>query len=453
VIARFATLLAAVSCAVSWVGCAPFRPANLPLAQYTPGAGYRPAVAENFRPPGRVLIGLAFSGGGTRAAALAYGVMEELRDAKVVIDGKETTLLAQVDVISGVSGGSFPAAYYGVFGDRIFEDFEPRFLKKNIQGDLVWEVLRPKNLIRLFTPATSRSQLASDYYNKNVFDGATFADLKNARGPRIYINATDLSRGDRFTYSQGQFDLICSDLDAFPLSAAVASSSAVPGVLSPITLKNHAGTCGYEEPEWLRSALGSRDQDRRRYRLARTLSQYLDAKERPWVHLVDGGVSDNLGLRAGIETTVLAGGAQETLDAFHVERPTHLVQIVVNAETDPNPNIDLEAAAPGLAALMNAVSGGQIRRYNFETILLAEENLKRSAAELSRLGHEVRPFFIEASFDSIEDEKERRRFKGMPTSFVLSDAQVDDLRAIGRQLLRDSPDYQRLLASLQAPSR
>jgi len=102
---------------------------------------------------------------------------------------------------------------------------------------------------------------------------------------------------------------------------------------------------------------------------------------------------------------------------------------------------------------MNAVSGGQIRRYNFETILLAEENLERSAAQLAEQGQGVQAFFIEASFDSIDDAEERARFKGMPTSFVLSDEQVDDLRAVGRRLLRDSPNYQRLLASLEAPGR
>ena len=91
------------------------------------------------------------SGGGTRAAAFAYGVLEGLRDTPVVVRGRSERLLDEVDVISGVSGGSFPAAYYGLFGDRIFEEFEERFLERNVQRALILQALRPKNLLRLLT--------------------------------------------------------------------------------------------------------------------------------------------------------------------------------------------------------------------------------------------------------------------------------------------------------------
>jgi hypothetical protein len=47
----------------------------------------------------------------------------------------------------------------------------------------------------------------------------------------------------------------------------------------------------------------------------------------------------------------------------HVSLPKHLVVISVNAETEPPHNLDLSAAAPGVTALLNAVSGAQIRRY------------------------------------------------------------------------------------------
>ena len=78
------------------------------------------------------IILLTFSGGGTRAAALSYGVLETLRDTQIKIDGKPARMLDEVDVISPVSGGSFTSAYYGLHGDGIFEDFEERFLYKNI---------------------------------------------------------------------------------------------------------------------------------------------------------------------------------------------------------------------------------------------------------------------------------------------------------------------------------
>ncbi len=116
-------------------GCAHY-PINQPLKQYDPQVGYR---GKNLRDPAkeeRLLIFLSFSGGGTRAAAFSYGVLETLRDTTVSIHGQKRRLLDEVDGITGVSGGSFTAAYYGLFRDRIFEDFETRFLKQNIQGKL-----------------------------------------------------------------------------------------------------------------------------------------------------------------------------------------------------------------------------------------------------------------------------------------------------------------------------
>ena len=119
---------------LSGLGCATWRPVNVRLAQVDPDHGYRPALPSQHREPGRIWLTLAFSGGGTRAAALAYGVLEALRDTEIVIDGERLRLLDEVDTISGVSGGSFPAAYYGLFGDQIFEDFEQRFLKTQRAG-------------------------------------------------------------------------------------------------------------------------------------------------------------------------------------------------------------------------------------------------------------------------------------------------------------------------------
>ena len=81
------------------------------IGQTTAGAGGR---SDN------LLVGLAFSGGGTRASALSSGILEALRDDTINLNGHERRLLDEVDIISSVSGGSFTAAYFGLFGDRIF---------------------------------------------------------------------------------------------------------------------------------------------------------------------------------------------------------------------------------------------------------------------------------------------------------------------------------------------
>ncbi len=95
---------------------------------------------------------LAFSGGGTRAAALSYSVLEELKKTQSGRRDSQHPLLDDVGLISSVSGGSFTAAYYALWGDRIFSDFEPQFLKKDVQTDLLLRVLAPWNLVRLASP-------------------------------------------------------------------------------------------------------------------------------------------------------------------------------------------------------------------------------------------------------------------------------------------------------------
>ena len=84
--------------ATEWAGCAAYRPANARLAHWNPDYGYRPRRTYAERPMGDVRLVLAFSGGGTRAAALSYGVLEELRDTRFAVDASERRLLDEVDL-------------------------------------------------------------------------------------------------------------------------------------------------------------------------------------------------------------------------------------------------------------------------------------------------------------------------------------------------------------------
>ena len=441
--------LALIAAALAPTGCTSLRAVNTRLEQQDPNYGYRPRAASRQRHSGDAVIYLALSGGGTRAAAFAYGVFEELHATGISVDGKAKTMLDEVDTISGVSGGSFPAAYYGLFGDRIFEDFEARFLKRNVQSDIFLRALLPWNLVGLMTPWLSRSDLASRLYDRKIFNRATFADLSAARGPRIFINATDLSSGDRMSFNQDTFDVICSDLDVLPIGTAVAASSAVPVLLSPITLKNYAGSCDYEPPAWVTEALKHPNANPRRNRAAKSFERLRDPGRKRYIHLIDGAISDNLGLHPSIDFVSAAGGIQEAGQVTGAAIPDHLAFIVVNAETDPDPAIDLSAASPSFAALMGSVSGSQIRRYNFETLVLAGELLRRWARELSTPEHPVTAHMVTVGFDELSDEDEREFFKLLPTSFQLSDQEVDRLREVGRRLLRNSPAYQGLVKQLQ----
>jgi NTE family protein len=449
---------------ISSAGCSHFGhyPVNAPLEKYTPGYGYIP---QNMGPMGNseeLLLILTFSGGGTRAAAFSYGVLEELRATEITLGGKKRRLSDEADIISGVSGGSFTAAYFGLFGERIFEDFEQRFLKKDIQSAILSSMfLNPVNWFRLSSPFFDRSDLAAEYYSENVFDGKTFADMLQRKGPMVIINATDMSLGLRFSFHQGVFDAICSDLSPFSVARACAASSAVPGILTSLTLKNYAGTCGYVRPPMFETPAPS-------YRLREmkdTVALVLDSKEKPYVHLIDGGVSDNLGLRAIEENVDYVGNLWKALQFSGRVKVRKAVFIVVNAETKIESVWDKTEIIPPLAAMLANYSSIAITRYNRETMAVLQESFIRWANEV-RSGRcppgqiskepgscgDIEFYLIDVSFGNLKDRAEGAYLAKLPTSFRLSDGDVDRLRAGARKILAESDDFKRLLRDLGAES-
>jgi len=406
---------------------------------------------------------MTFSGGGTRAAAFSYGVLEAFKDTTVSTGGHKRRLLDEVDYISGVSGGSFTAAYYGLFRDRIFDDFESRFLKKNIQGELTRAIsFNPINWSKLFSPFYDRSDLAAEYYDKHVFDGKTFGDLLVLKEPMIVINATDMVHGTRVSFHQDTFDLICSDLSTFPVARACAASSAVPMVLSPITLRSYAGKCGFILPEMVEAAMKPpRDVTSRRIDLANNLIPFLDSEKKPYIHLVDGGVADNLGLRAILERVVLAGSPWRTLKNTEMKNVHKIVFVVVNAETEINDKWDRVEKIPPFGAMLSSYSSIAIERYNMETVALLSESFPRWAEEIRRGRCGPNPislepgscgdiefYLVQVNFSALDDEAERSLLKRMPTSFALEPEQVDTLRHAARRILEESEEFQRLVQDL-----
>ena len=155
---------------------------------------------------GNIMFILAFSGGGTRAAALSYGVLEELRDTRFEVDGKPYRMLDEVDRISSVSGGSFTSAYYGLFGDRIFSDFKEVFLYKDVESELMGRVFGLFDTMGRSFSGESRTETVIDYYDHHIFEGKTFGDLQRSDRPYVLINASDLNSRSQFVFSQRQFD-------------------------------------------------------------------------------------------------------------------------------------------------------------------------------------------------------------------------------------------------------
>ncbi len=416
---------------------------NVPLTAAVTDDNYSIRDQSGRQGSGDIALILAFSGGGTRAAALSYGVLEELRDTSVTIDGHSRRVLDEVDTISSVSGGSFTAAYYGLFGERIFEDYEDRFLKRNVQGQLIRGLFNP---LEWFS-SSGRTEMAIKLYEKEMFHGATFADLQRKGGPLVLINASDLGYGVRFSFVQEYFNLLCSDIASFPVARAVTASSAVPMLFNPVVVENYQG-CKKDKPGLLKAAERRAEDDPELAQIVEGLRSYFMKERRQYAHFVDGGITDNLGLRAIYEIIEVGGGAQAFLKRQGRKPPRRLVVISVNASTDPEPEMDVSNKQPSLEETINAMSDVQLHRYNTATLDLMDRTLTRWAREVSTPGRPVTRHFIQLSFRDFDRPEKRRLFNRIPTSFSLSDEQVDKLIAAGRDLLRANPEYQRFLAGL-----
>jgi len=448
-------------------GCAHY-PENARLAHFDGQSGYRYKNLSNTGNSDSLQVFLAFSGGGTRAAALSYGVLEELARTQIVWEGEQRRLLDEVDYISAVSGGSFTAAYFALYGDQIFTDFEDKFLNRNVQNQLMWRMSSPVNWVRMASPNFNRSDMAAEFYDRHVFGGKTYADLlQRNRRPYLSLNATDMSQGASFQFTQEHFDYLCSDISTFPVARAVAASAAFPVLLSPITVNNYGGSCGCAMPAWLASALTNRQERTRRTVKAQELHSYQNSAQRPFIHLLDGGVTDNLGLRGPFEDIAVRGGivnrVRDDLDPSLVSK---LAIIVVNGASRRDRGWDHYRKPPNIVQVTLALGTVPMNRYSFETLELVKANARLWETEWSNGNHasltkvatangtarRVQIYVIEISFNDLQDEAERAYCEKLPTSFNLPSGAVPRIRAAAGTLLRQSETYRALLRDLVSDS-
>jgi len=462
--------------AVTVLGAACSYPRTPDLSTYDLAAGYRfdSLALDRAESLGtnsdEIFVILAFSGGGTRAASLSYGVLEELERIKFRLDPTtgepcsrrscpdvvERSLLDEVDVISSVSGGSFTAAYFALNGKEILEStspFKEEFLYYPVQRQLAGNLLfKPRSWKWL----GSRVELAADYHRSFLGD-AEFGDLSTR--PYLILNSTDATTGGRFEFTQNQFDLLCADLAKFPLRRAVAASSAFPVLLNSMTIDSYqpAGRrCGYRGPgDWLDNALGSRETNLDRFKRAEEIRGYLD-ESRPHIHLLDGGVADNVGLRAilrslgSIDGPAEAAGPapNESFGGWSVLRLVNrsvfggrnpqikkVVVVAVNARTDTEKDWDTKRSGPNSLSLLNVAAGIPIGRLtNESTYLLRQAEIDHGYNEAG--APELYAFNL--TFENITDPDQRDFFLNLGTNFQLTRFAVDCLVDRGGSLLRES---------------
>lgn len=431
-------------------GCAHW-PAT-PRLEQVGAPGYR--LAEVTRPgqSDDLLVVLTISGGGMRAAALGYGVLEELRRTEVTMNGVKRRLLDEVDVISAVSGGTLPATYYSLRGEKTFEEFEARVLSRNLERELARRILTPTNWFRLPSGTFGKSDLFAELYDETVFDHATFGDLKRANGPFVIINGTDVTIGARFSFTQDYFDAICADLLQVTLGRAIATSTALPPLLTPITLENRGGTCGRKAPAWqvaAEAASGESETPGRALLRARALQSYEDPA-RPYIHLFDGGLSENLGLTEVLRAFELLKIDSDETVLPALRRAHKVVVIIVNALRFPEVDWDRSPAPPDTGTLRDQMWSIPVDRISLDAVEQVREKLAAWQADSPVGGPGRRGYMAQVTFDSLKDPAERLYFKRVKTSLTLPKEQVDRLREVAGRLLREAPAFQRLLVDLKS---
>jgi NTE family protein len=180
---------------------------------------------------------------------------------------------------------------------------------------------------------------------------------------------------------------------------------------------------------------------------------YMDRSRRPHVHLVDGGLIDNLGLRVAGDFAVEHGGFYELVEALGYRDVTHVVFISVNAETDPNYAIDQNVDTPNFFQTLNALKlPGRAHSFDVAEQLRSSfeswrDEVRNRRPRMRGAAGDAAPrfYFIDVSLQAIDDEEQRNSFHSIPTALTLDAATVDSLRAVARRLLLESPDFKRLV--------
>lgn len=298
---------------VAGCGALPFYiRANEPLpgAEAVPPSRARTTMTVDELPQG-VFVGIAMSGGGSRAANFSAALLFELE--------KLGLLPRYVSALSSVSGSSLTAAYYGLFAtqpEKWNRDQVRERLVTNFEAMWIARWFLPHNALRYWFTKFDRSDIMKGVFDELLFEGKRFGDMP-PDAPRILLNATSLGEsGVRFAFTDEKFKARGSRLDTYPVSHAAMASGAFPAAFAAVTLEVYGRG---RDP-------GS---DGGRY-----------------LHVYDGGPADNLGITTLVEDMVRSlysadpkpqGCFLLVLDA-HTFDPTE--QIRGQGERDPRGLID-----------------------------------------------------------------------------------------------------------------
>lgn len=368
---------------------------------------------------------ICFSGGGSRAIAMGYYIMDELSK----VEYSKHTLFDEVDVVSGVSGGAFVAAAIPIYKDR-WNEFED-VVKMNIERSLMIRLVMPWNILRMMSPYYSRTDMASEFYSKYIFDDNTFGTI--SKHPLVLINATLLSQGVHFVYDNNFFNYLGSDITSYPIGFAVAASSAFPGGFPAMTMRNYTIGDSLMRYPMYRSAFRNKSRSVDKFNYYR-LRNFLNSSE--WLHNQDGGLAGNTGVKRVLDAWNTSGFINTALNNRKLKK---LIIMVVDAGTldskipDQSPPSSLESILYSTYTAMNALSGER-----WSEVKLKVKKLWKIDTKLL----EYKPYLIEINARNLSDPTE---FNKIRTSFNISNKEAACVKKSVVELINKNKEYRRLI--------
>ena len=402
------------------------------------------------------LMMVAFSGGGSRAAAVGWKTLETLKSIAYpfTAGGRqvESNLAHEIDMVAGISGGSFAAAAWCLCGGDL-APFQKRFVERDIQGALAKNLFSWKGVVAAFSRRYARINFAAELYDEEVYDGKTFADLP-AR-PILRIHSTDLALGRRFTFTPDTFARLGSNLSSYPIGYACAASSAFPILLTPLTLRNYGPSLDLlQDVEYLMGKQNARADLNADLRTKAW--EYYNDKTNEYIHLADGGLVDNQGLQSILDEFDTNGIINRRINYSTVPLK-RLIIVNVNAGVAgenksgraPSPPSVASVVESSMISSMDVLSARRWMDIRDKCIELFKAAIDRGANTPS-LSQLEEPYRIEVSFRNIRDPELRRQAMALPTSFKLSPEQLALIDKVVPELVKEDPEFQRLQASLKS---
>jgi NTE family protein len=348
----------------------------------------------------------------------------------------------------------------------MLSDFREKFLYQDVESALSTS-MSVSNLLLMSKGGVNARDGLPRWLDKHLFHKATYGDVMKSGRPQLWVNASDIYNRTTFIFNRVNFGALCSDLSRYPLSEAVAASAAVPLIFAPIVIQNYADKCRFNAPDWIASAKRP-GAPAILQASAAAIERYREKTDVQYVKLLDGGMTDNLGLSGLLLDLAAATKPYQPMSPEQVVKLKRFLFIVVDAGRPPGGDWAKDPSGPHLTDLIQAVSDTAVDanvRAAYDAFTAEMESWRQrlvtyrcglTPPQVVRLrgsveGWDCRDFSMhvaKVSFDQMKEKSVRERLEHIPTRFKLSKDEVDLLVSSAGSLLRQNQDFRQFLSSL-----